>query len=228
MKKIITLVLAITLVFVSGIYAFAVPAGFTESPTNETPSLDSFENEDPNCTAEIVVTTYPNIEDLIEAKQQELRDAYNEIVNNHPVFAKILAKLAELLNIDVNRLAVSEVFDVSYYESGSHDNHGAFTITIKAKNLDKFAGLLHRHNGNWVIVENAKVNGDTLTFTVDDLSPFAIVVDTGATTVPDADIPNTDVALNNQMPLQALLCAGAVASFAAIVAIVVKQKKVKE
>lgn len=226
MKKIITLVLAITLVVVSGICAFAAPAGFVESPTVDTPALDSYENESAGCTAEIIVTPFVRIDELDDAKEQENRDAYDEIVNNDDSFAKAMAKLAASKNLDVSVLAVSELFDVSYYETAGHDEHGAFTISIKVDNLDNFTGLLHRYNGKWVVVENATVNGNILTFTVDDLSPFAIVVDTSDDApITDVEIPNTYAQVSAQT---VIFAAAIVVSSGMIIAIVARQKKVKE
>lgn len=225
MKKIITLVLAITLVVVSGICAFAAPEGFVESPTADTPYLISFENEDGECMAEIIITPFVRVDELSDAKEEENRDAYDEIVNNGDSFAQALAKLAAKVNLDVSDLAVSELFDVSYYETGSHDGHGAFTITIKANNLEKFVGLLHRQNGGWVVVDNATAEGNTLTFTVDDLSPFAIVVDTSEGTVSDIEIPNTYAQVSAQ---NIIFAAAIVVSSGMIIALVAKQKKVKE
>ncbi|MBQ8765750.1 MAG: hypothetical protein IJZ16_02995 [Clostridia bacterium] len=223
MKKIIAIILAITLTLVSGVSAFAVDNGFVESPSNGSPTLDSYENEDPECDAEIIVTPFEDMDSLDEETKQALMDAYNEIVNRLSSFLKALQRLAQLVGIDVSRLAVSELFDVSYYEAGGHDGHGPFTITVKSKNLSNFVGLLHRHNGEWEIVENATVSGDLLTFTVDDLSPFAIVVDTGNA---DVEIPDTDTTAD--YTLQTLVCAAAVVGLTAVVAVIFKKKRVKE
>lgn len=222
MKKIITLLLVITMLIVSGISAFAAPEGFVQSPTDDTPALDSFENESDDCNATIIVTPYSKIDGLSDEKEQENRDAFDDIVNNNDSFAKAMAKLAALKNMKVSDLAVSELFDVSHYEAKGHDGHGAFTITVKAKNLDKFVGLLHCDNGEWKVVENASAKGDELTFTVDDLSPFAIVVDTNANVNPE--IPNTDT----QIPVLVWTCAAVIITSTVIIAFVTKQKKVKE
>lgn len=225
MKKIITLVLAITMVIVSGISAFAAPAGFVESPSVDTPALDSFDNESEGCIAEIIVTPFGRIDELDAAKEQENRDAYDEIVNNKEAFVNVLKNLAASKNLDAADLAVSELFDVSYYESAGHDAHGAFTISIRVDNLDSFVGLMHRYNGKWVCVDNAKVNGDILTFTVDSLSPFAIVVDTNDAPATDVEIPNTYA----QVSAQTVICAAAIVVVSGmIIALVAKQKKVKE
>lgn len=222
MKKIITLVLAISLVLVSAISAFAAPAGFVESPTDDTPSLYFFENESDGCKAELIVTPFSRVDELSDSKEQENRDAYNDIVNNNDSFAKAMAKLAALKGVDVSDLAVSELFDVSYYETAGHEGHGAFTISVKAKNLNQFVGLLHCHNGEWTVVEGASAEGDVLTFTVDDLSPFAIVVDTNTNANPE--IPNTDT----QLPVLVWTCAAVIITSTVVIALVTKQKKVKE
>lgn len=221
MKKIITLLMVVVMVAISSISIFAAPEGFVESPKADTPSLDSFTNESVECLAEIIITPFVRIDELEEVKEKENRDAYNEIIKNDDSFAKALAKLAASKNIPVSELAVSELFDVSYKESGGHNEHGAFTISIKAKNLDKFVGLMNRHTGEWVIINNAKVNGDILTFTVSELSPFAIIVDTEA----GENVPGTEAPI----PAHVWICAAlAGVSFAMIIAVVFKSKKVKE
>ena len=75
------------------------------------------------------------------------------------------------------------------------------------------------------LIENARVlpDGETLEFKAKEFSPFAIVVDTGADKVPDAEIPNTDVQ-NTQMPMQLMIGAAAVLASATIIAIVFKNK----
>ncbi len=224
MKKIITLILAITMVFVSAVSVFAVQGGFVESPSKDSVSLEAFENEDKNCKAEIIITPYSDVDELEDTKEQENKDAYNEIVNMADSFLKALKELANLMNIDVSRLAISEVFDVSYYETAGHDGHGAFTITVKVKNLEEFVGLLHCDNGEWKVVENAESNGNTITFTVGDLSPFAVVVDAGADTQ-NPEIPNTNTA---DITAQTLISAAAVALFSILLVVVLRQKKIEE
>lgn len=177
MKKIISLTVAAVMCLMLSLSVLAAPAGFVESPTAEAPILVFFQNEDSNCVAVLKVTSYIDRSELSDEAKAELEAAYNSIISN----SDALAALAKLKNIPLNRLAVSELFDVSYTETENHDEHGSFTITVKAtKSLENFVGLLHFHNGAWEIVDNATVNGDELTFTVSDLSPFAIVVDTGA------------------------------------------------
>jgi hypothetical protein len=72
------------------------------------------------------------------------------------------------------------VFDLSYHKCDAHEDHGYFTIKLGAKALENFVALVHYNNGEWEVIENAKVlaDGETLEFKAKDFSPFAIVVDT--------------------------------------------------
>ena len=224
MKKFITLTAAVVMCLMLSFSVLAAPAGFVESPTAEAPTLVTFENEDPSCEAGLTVTSYIKRGELSAEGKAELEAAYNSIIAN----GNALAGLSEMKNIPLNRLAVSELFDVSYHETGMHNEHGAFTITVKAtKSLKGFAGLLHFHNGAWEIVENAKANGDELTFTVSDLSPFAIVVETEADmTQPSGsgdDSPQTGD--NTSLWLWGSI---AVVSLIAVVVLAVKSKKTRD
>ena len=227
MKKIITLVLVITMLVVSGISVFAAPEGFVQSPTDDTPSLESYDNESSDCSALVIVTPYSETNELDDSRAEANKNAYNDIINNDDDFEDAMADLAKKENRNKDDLAVSELFDVRYEETEGHDEHGTFTITVKAKNLDNYVGLLQYKDGEWVVVENTKVDGDNLTFTVMDLSQFAIVVDTGdGANVPQ--IPNTDVMINNMSTQIWVYAAMAFTSLVMIVALVIKQKKIKE
>ena len=61
---------------------------------------------------------------------------------------------------------------------------------MKSDALKNFVCLLHYYNGEWRIVEDAKVtqNGEHLEFTEKEFSPFAIIV---STEVEEADAPQT-------------------------------------
>ena len=43
-----------------------------------------------------------------------------------------------------------------------------------------YAGLLHYDNGEWKLLESTVTKDGKITFTVDDFSPFAIVVHDGS------------------------------------------------
>lgn len=217
MKKVFVFCLAMVMVVTMGVTVFAAPGNFVSSPSgNQAPVLVSFENESDDCTGDIVITAYADRDTLNDATRELLEDAYNQIVDN-AAFKEIADELAKETNIPVERMACSDLFDVSYVGCAEHADHGYFTITFKAETLKNFVGLLHLNNGNWEIIENPVVgnNGTTLTFKVDDFSPFAIIVDTGAT-----DVPETGD--RSMLPLWITL---AVASALMLVLVSVKYKK---
>lgn len=192
MKKVLALCLTLVMVIAMSVPAFAGPGGFVSSPSGSSaPDLYEYSNTDHNCTATLVITSYADRHTLDDETREKLEAAYTEIANSTDITTlnADLAKLAKDMGIDGKKLAVSDLFDVSYHSCPSHSEHGAFHITIKPETLQKFVGLLHRNGDNWELLE-AKVEGEMLTFVVEDLSPFAIVVDTSAGSPITGDFSN--------------------------------------
>ena len=191
MKKAITIVMSIIFVLSLGVYAFAAPGAFLESPSrNPAPTLiDAILPED--CTAEIIITSYADRASMSDDKIAAIEGAYKVLRESDDITAlnQQLKDYIKDKGIESKNLAVSDLFDISYYGCNVHDYHKQFTFTIKADTLKNFVGLLHFHNGEWDFIENAKLNDDgTITFTVEDFSPFAIIVDTGAADAPTGDV----------------------------------------
>lgn len=186
MKKALALILVLVMMYTLSIPAFAAPGAFVTSPSNSgAPSLEDFFNESPECFAELIVTAYKDRGTLSDEKKAELEAAYQQIVSTTDLSTlnSALKAAAEKLGVDVTDLAVSDLFDVSYYSCEHHEDHGKFTIKLKANTFSKFVNLMHYTGSSWEIVENATVDqNDVLTFTVDDLSPFAVVVNTAKST----------------------------------------------
>ncbi len=180
MKKILVFLLTVAMLATLGVTAFAEPGNFLNSPSkNKAPELIEGENASHECTAELIITPYADRHTLSDEKKAEIEKAYDMIVKTEDLttFNDDFAKLVSDKNIPSDNLAVSDLFDVSYYSCEQHSDHGAFKITLKAETLEGFVALLHMRDGEWVLVDNAVADGDLLTFTVTDLSPFAIVVD---------------------------------------------------
>ena len=186
MKKALALVLVLVMMYTLSIPAFAAPGAFVSSPSNSgAPSLEDFFNESPECFAELIITAYRDRGTLSDEKKAELEKAYQDIVNatDLSTLNASLKTAAAKLGIETTDLAVSDLFDVSYYSCEHHEEHGKFTIKLKANTFDKFVNLLHYNGTSWDVVEGATVDeNDILTFTVDDLSPFAVVVNTSTAT----------------------------------------------
>lgn len=191
MKKVLTIVLSIIFVLSLSVNALAANGNFLESPSrNPAPQLIDLSLPE-GCTIEVVITPYADRNSMDDNKVDDIEGAYAVLREADDITAlnEQFKEFIKNKGIDSKNLAVSDLFDISYYGCLVHAPHNLFTFTIKADTLKNFVGLLHFHNGEWDFVDNAKLNDDgSLTFTVTDFSPFAIVVDTGAQDTPTGDI----------------------------------------
>lgn len=187
MKKLVSVVLAIVLAMTMCVSALAAPNGFVESPSNQKgPEIVDGDN--------IVVTPFGDRDKLPDDVRDALEDAYNSILNadNLGDLSEALEDLANELNVPVKNLVVSELFELSY-ESGEQGSDGKLTVTLKDDSFKDFFGLIKYENGKWVLIEDAKVNGNKLTFTAGKLpAPFAIVVNPDGSDIgADDEVPAT-------------------------------------
>lgn len=227
MKRIFALLMTLVVIVAFATVTFAENGGFYESPSkNQAPTLDSFENENDECEATLHITSYADRDQLSEEAQQKLAAAFDTILNATDLTTvnSGLANLAKELGIAGTDLAVSDLFDISYHEEGDHSGHGAFTVALNAETLKNFVAFLHYENGQWVLVEDAKVvDGEKLTFTVDTLSPFAVVVNTNPA------VPGSAVGLPVGAIIAIVAAAVAVAGgIAFLVFFLLKKKKKKD
>lgn len=187
MKKLVSVVLAIVLAMTMCVSVLAAPNGFVESPSNQKgPEIVEGDN--------IVVTPFGDRDELPDDVRDALEEAYNDILNadNLGDLSEALEDFANELNVPVKNLVVSELFDLSY-ESGEQGSDGKLTVTLKDDSFKDFFGLIKYENGKWTLVEDAKLNGDKLTFTAGKLpAPFAIVVNPdGGDIGADDEVPAT-------------------------------------
>ncbi len=184
MKKLIMIFMVLALVASMSISVLATAGGFIESPSGKpAPQLVAGANENEECEAQVIITAYSDRDQMTEAARKNIEAAYAIIVGTEDLGSlnPALAEIAENLGVDTSALAVSDLFDVSATECNGHAEHGHFDITLKSDTLKNFACLLKYHNEEWSIVENAEVtnNGEHLEFDEDELTSFAIVVNTG-------------------------------------------------
>lgn len=186
MKKLVVLCLTLVMLASLGLNAFAARGSFVSSPSgNPAPLLIDWEVPDADCTATVVITSYADRDTLDDAKREEMENAYDAIANTLDLteLDADLAQLAEEKDIAPSNLAVSDLFDISYVGCEDHRDHdGYFSITFEAETLKNFVGLIYHNGEEWVLVDDAVVDGKQLTFTTKEFSPFAIVVDTNAQT----------------------------------------------
>lgn len=183
MKKTLVFIMAIVMSFAVSITAFAAPNGFAISPgANIAPELVEYDKENLDCLATLLITAYADRNSLSEEQRLSLEQAYNDIISATDLSAVCtqLVSAAQTLGVDIKNLAVSELFDISYLNCDDHDGHGSFKLKIKSQSLQGFVGLLHKNGDKWELVEDVTLESDGLhlSFTVDSLSPFAIVVET--------------------------------------------------
>lgn len=196
MKKALAICLALVMAVSAAMMVFAAPGGFVSSPSgNEAPVIITVSYEDGSCNPKVVVTPYSERDTLEEEKEDDMNEAYDEIAANKNLsgLCSELSSVAAAKNIPVSRLAVSDLFDISAYHNGDHDFCGSITVKVGTETLRNFVALLHRDaDGTWEVVPGVIVNVEegTVTFSADDFSPYAIVVDTGSNAIPDtgADI----------------------------------------
>lgn len=223
MKKFLGCCLAVIILFTVNVTAFAAPGSFVQSPSrNEGPELVESENESADCTAELVVTPYKERDTLPEKALSDIETAYKLIARTKDLttFNSEFASFVAAKGLRAINLAVSDLFDVSYYNCDTHDYHGAFRIKLTADTLKRFVGLLHYNDGEWEFIENARVlpDGETLEFSIKDFSPFAIVVEKEAGTVVSPDTGDVDMTL----PIIMWVCS------AALIVICVSLKRRKQ
>lgn len=167
MKKLLSVCLVLVMVICFGVTALA-EGGFVNSPSlNPAP-----ENEGSNV---VLITPYFDRNTLSDAERTALENAYNSINSTQ--------NLSDL-NKELNgaKLGVSDLFNVSASSSNAQ------SLTLKADTLDNFVALMVYVNGEWKIVDGAKVKNGKLVFTAKDFGPYAVVVDTNGTTSPQTGI----------------------------------------
>ncbi len=225
MKKIVVFCFAILMVFALTIPTFAAPGAFVSSPSgNMAPELVNYVAETEGCVATIKITAYSERASLDEAARLELEDAYNQIANptEDNAYSKAINQLASDKSMNVSQLSVSDLFDISASDCEGHDAHEGFTITLKSETLTNLVGILHFNGSTWDIVDVSELNKEegTVTFNVDELSPFAFVVGDGT----GADVPD-DGPNNLWWIIPTVIAAGGAIS-AAIYFIIKKKRNV--
>ncbi len=221
MKKLFAICMMLALLVTMSVSAFAATSGFVSSPSeNSAPTIVEFDPADENCTAILNITAYGDKHTLPDALRTLLEQAYTSIANagNLTELNTALADLIADLGIDSKDLAVSDLFDIHPSDCEFHDGHLDFDVTLSADTLSQFVALLHMNkDGVWELVADAKVtnNGEHLEFSVETLSPFAIIVNTG-----DAPAPAP-----NYTWVYSTVAAVVVIGAAVAVVFVVKRKK---
>ena len=168
MKKIFAILLAVILVCSLSATAFA--DNFVNSAANAgAPEVETVVDKDGKDVASVIgVTPITEKEELAEEEQKVLDEAFESLKE-----AENLAEVNDSLKEAAGDkdIAVSDLFNISAKEEVSFP----LTLTLKNENLDNFVALLQYVDGEWNWVD-AEVKDNQITFTVDQLGTFAIVV----------------------------------------------------
>ena len=176
MKKLFAILMSALMII-----SVSASGAFVSSPSaNLAPEVVGFINETEDCTATVVCTAYADREELKEETRETLEEAYETVVESADlsVLVEEVEEIATEIGIDVENLAVSDMFDISTSGCDVHIEHGRFVVTLKPTSVKNFVCLLHYHDAEWNVVEDAEIDEDgNLTFSAEGFSPFAIVVE---------------------------------------------------
>lgn len=221
MKKVFAICLALVMVLSLSVSVMAATNNFVDSPSNNrAPIIVDCENESEDCVATVVVTPFGDRDTLTEEQRKDFQDAYDQIVNSdnlNDLFSGIDSVITPGTIVD--NLAVSDLFNMHYIDCNTHGEHGKFKIELSTESLKGFVGLVQYVDGKWQTITDAKVeDGKYLSFTADELSTFAVVVDKSKaeTTSPVTGAPTASYILWFSM---------AAVAFVGIASVVVIKKK---
>ncbi|MBR4282088.1 MAG: hypothetical protein IKT35_00065 [Clostridia bacterium] len=184
MKKVLSICLAMMLVLCLGATALAAHSDFVKSPSvSNAPEVEYFKPLDEDCTANLVITPFGDLDKLPPASREDFQIAYDTIIKTDDI-TKLndeLAKKAQDLGIKPEDVGISDLFYVGCEGCDDHDNHtNGGKIIMDIDTPETFIGVIYLDdNGKWQWVEGAFINSDgKLEFIAPDLdAPYAIVVD---------------------------------------------------
>lgn len=218
MKKVLAVCLMIAMAMTLCVSSYAT---FIKSPSVKPgPGIEDVTPPE-DCPGTVVITPYPDRDDLPEDLKERLEEMYDKITSPDD-FEKIL----EELGIDGTNLSVSDLFNIHIEGCTNHANHGEFDVTLSADTLEHFVGLIHMNEkGEWEIVDGAKVSedGEHLIFNFNSNGPLAIVVDTGA--VKDTTVTTKEPDKATQTGDFSAIFAVVMVASATAIAVVAKSKK---
>ena len=175
-KSFFTITLTVLLIFALMPTA-ALAAEFIESPsTAEGPILVSYTSSNPDWDGELILTPYRDRNTLPEEELAGIEAAYGHIVDADQTvdLHDDIEAMADELGVDPMGLAVSSLFNLH----ATKDGYGTVTVVLESDKFENYVTLLHFNGTDWDVVDPASVDGNRLTFSTDNFSPFAVVVHT--------------------------------------------------
>lgn len=177
MKKVLVALLVVVMVMALPMTAFAAGAFLSSPSSNADTELVDVTFSD-GCTAQVVLTPYGDRVELDDDARKLLEEAYKQISENKDLSKIVdsLKELADKLGVDSATLVVSDLFNVDYVGCDDHEDH-TYTVKLQPEVIKNFVTVMQLVDGKWVIVENARVEGEYLIMTSGNYGPTAIVVE---------------------------------------------------
>lgn len=192
MKKLLALGLMLVMTISMALTVAAAPGAFIQSPSNNgAPTIIEFESENGYCGGTVIITPFNDRNTLDPDRLENIQDAYDSIFNSNGVSTIVpdIDIIAEQLNVNVNGLAISDLFEIGLDSCDKHDEHGNFYIKLDSETLEHFVALIYFENGEWHILDGATITEDGyLKFKTEVPRTFAIVVDAENIEI---DVPQT-------------------------------------
>ena len=182
MKKLITLLVAVVMVFALCVPAFAAEGTFVQSPGKTNPEITNVQTDIPNYDGRIVIVPYDQKTKLPSDEAGLMDQAYDDIAGKtqNSNLSEVLEQVAKDNNTTTGKLGVSDLFDIRE-TNVNYNSNGTYTITVAVSNVGNFKSLVYMDSdGVWHTVPGAKLSADGkyITFTTSLLSvPYAFVVE---------------------------------------------------
>lgn len=159
----------------------------------------------------LIVTPYAQYPTIADPTNRDLCPVVYQDIVPVPVlsdYLPIIRPKAAAISVPPEDCCTYQIFDVTYYRDyGDHleksDKHSTISLNLPDYVLDRFVCLLHYMNGQWYVVDNAYVERSEglLCFSVDKLSPFAIIVHENLKTDTTIKSPQTGYGFFEEMYL---------------------------
>ena len=180
MKKVMAILIMMAMVLSLSVVAFANNGGFIQSPTGGTSLISYKFHTEQQGVLSVGLTKYADRADLLKEDRDLLEQAYADIAGADNL-TTLIAGLKKIAGNLKSNVAASDLFDISIFIDGNQVHNTPVDVVLGIENAEKFAALVHMdEQGNWTVVEGAKVNADgNLEATLNEYSPFAIVIADG-------------------------------------------------
>ena len=175
MKKVLAICLMMVMLVTMSVSVFAAPNGFVSSPsTNTAPPVVDFKPSNGSTTITLNVVPYGERHEMEQELLEVFEEAYKTITEAENVtdLTEELKTIVEEKNIEPEKVAISDMFDIHTEGTVTDSGKIEYEITLDLEMLSHFVALLHMKDGKWEVVEDAQVVGDGqhLKFSVDSLS----------------------------------------------------------